>query len=160
MSDPLQEVQNPDPNTWYDATLVSTKPIVLSLSNGTLVNCAIRDLTVSPGQHRYCLPEGTPCWVRIKEDWNGSWRAIEVQIQGEPPAKTETVTIQNWQGNCGTGKRPCGCKLFCTLDRHSLLNINNGDVCQVNIAPSNRGGYLGYVTSILKTPQSGNGEEV
>ena len=158
MSDELQElvVQTPDPNVWYDATLISAKPIILALSNGTEVSCAARDVTLSPGQHRYCLPLGTPCWVRIKEDWNFGWRAIEVQIPGEPQNTTETVTIQNWQGNFGSGKRsPCGCKLFCTLPRHSLLNVNNGDVCQVDIALSNREGrgYIGYVTEILKTPQ-------
>jgi hypothetical protein len=140
VSDQLQvlEVETPDPNTWYDATLISTKPIVLSLSNGTLVNCAARDISISPGQHKYCLAEGTPCWVRIKEDWNGNWRAIEVQIPGSPPNTTETVTIQNWLGTYGSGVRPCGCKIFCTLERHSLLNVSNGDVCQVTIALSTR----------------------
>jgi hypothetical protein len=154
------EVQTPNPNTWYDATIISTKPIILALSNNTEVSCAARDITVSPGQHKYCLAESTPCWVRLKEDFNGSWRAIEVQVPGEPPNATETVTIQNWQGNFGSGVRPCGCKLFCTLDRHSLLNVINGDVCQVNIALSNRGGYMGFITSILKTPQNGNGEKI
>lgn len=147
------EVQNPNPNTWYDAKIISTKPIILALSNDTEVSCAARDISISPAQHRYCIPIGTECWVRLKEDFNGGWRAIEVQIPGEPQSTTETVTIQNWQESFGTGIRSCGCKLFCALDKRSLLNVINGDVCQVNIALSNRGGYMGFITNILKTPQ-------
>lgn len=154
------EVQTPDQNCWYDAKIISTKPIVLALSNDTQVSCSARDITISPGQHRYCLPIGTPCWVRLKEDWNFGWRAIECQVPGEPPNTTETVTIQNWQESFGSGVRPCGCKIFCTLERNSLLNVFNGDVCQVRIALSSRAGhgYIAYITAISESPQMARGE--
>jgi hypothetical protein len=158
------EVQTPDSATWYDATLFRTKReknyIILALSNGTKVLCGAREVSISPAQHVYCLPLGTPCWVRIAEREEGGWCALECQIEGEPITKTETVTVKNWKGYFGSCERPCGCPLFCTLPSRSLLNVHNGDTCTVDIALSNREGrgFVGFVTKILETPQ-GNGEK-
>jgi len=157
------ETQQANPATWYNATLTSAngKRFLVELSNGTHVLCSNNDVSISPGQHIGCLPAGTPCWVRVAGHQDGVWLASEIVIDGEPPAKTETVTIRHWRETYGNGTRPCGCNLFCVLLKpYSNLNVQAGDTCSVDIIRSNRDGrgYVGFITKILKTPQSGNGE--
>src|SRR6266404_4005757 len=160
------EVQEPyslSSDDWFECVVdrVSRdgRQLILSLENAT-ATCVSMKVTESPGSHSMACLVGLTGAVRL-EIVGDVYRALELQVLGEPSVLREEASVVWWDPikNIGKAKRiSCGCHIFVGSYDIVYGEINVGDEIVFDLERSrSRGNWIGVRARKLLNGLEGQG---